>query len=152
DGVIEASLVDYYYTKVLFEEYFWISVDGIHPKTREVMDAIRDICGARKDDAPIFVEQLHNRLGWGESTIRRWADGPLEPYGWVERSGQGRPTRYKLGTDPAESRGSLPSVEELAEQFPDLAADFKAVHPITGDAVSLQRDEEAATTSPHIAS
>ena len=45
----------------------------------------------------------------------------------------------------------MPLVEELAAHFPDLAADFKAVHPVTGDPVSLRFDESAAT-SPDFAS
>ena len=35
------------------------------------------------------------------------------------------------------------AVEELAEHFPGMAKDFKAVHPLTGEIVRLQNDTDS---------
>ena len=32
----------------------------------------------------------------------------------------------------------LPTVEELAEDFPDLATGFSAIHPLSGEEVSFE--------------
>ena len=161
-------MADYFYTKILLEEVFFQSLYGIHPNTQKLMEAIQELC-QKKNEKPmtdlqkqlanvpeepvddddqdsnspiITTRELMDHLGWNKGKVIRWAK-PLKDYDWVIEGGRGKPDHYKLGIDPRESNSKLPSVEELAGQFPELARGFQAVHPLTGEVLHLCNDVPA---------
>jgi hypothetical protein len=152
--VIEASLADYYIAKELFERAFFQSLYGVHPNTKKVMEAIKQMDSERKGKSSVVnlytgevgskvitTKDLMKRLGWTRKKIFQWAE-PLEDIGWMVRTGERQPSTFEVGTDPI-GKSTLPPVEALADAFPDLAKDCNLIHPLTGEELSLEHGSEA---------
>jgi len=136
-GYIEANLADYFYAKTLLKDAFFGSLYGVHPNTQKLMDAIKDLYLETGDRIP--TKSLIEHLGWTKSKISRWAR-PLDDYGWIESEGRGKPKFYVPGRE-VNGVSVLPSIEEIAGQFPELAKDFTAIHPVSGEVVALVEKE-----------
>jgi hypothetical protein len=141
DGKVVAHLADYYNAKVLFEDIFFQSLYGVHPNTQALMDAITKVSAKNGGVLTISTQDLMDELGWVKSKISKWAR-PLYDYGWVTYHGRGKENTYDVGQAIADQHAGLPSLEEIAEQFPELADDFSVVHPITGVSVRLQKKDD----------
>jgi hypothetical protein len=132
DGVIIANLEDYFFVKVLFEQAFFNSLFGVNPNTRTIMEAIRQLCTPDENgfgNLYVTTDQLLDYLDWDKSKLSRWQE-PLKEYGWIIDGT--KPYRYKEGREIEKQGSTLPSLEEMADRFPDMAKDFMAVHPLTG--------------------
>ncbi len=147
-GVIKADLKDYFVAKTLMENFFFASLYGIHPNTKKLMEAIKVLDQQKNQKQKnqkghtmfwITTDDLMDHLDWSKSKITRWAK-PLDDFGWVESEGRGNRNHYHPGKEVGVNHPPLPSVEKLAERFPGLAGDFKVVHPLTGDVITLQND------------
>jgi len=144
DGKVVANLADYYNAKVLFEDIFFQSLYGVHPNTQALMDAITTLekqqstKGLKGD---ITTRELMEKLGWVKSKISKWAK-PLHDYDWVITQGVGKENFYQVGRPIGAQHASLPSLEEVAEQFAELVNDFTVVDPITGAKVHLQAQDD----------
>ena len=57
------------------------------------------------------------------------------------RTGERQPSTFEVGTDPI-GKSTLPSIETLAVQFPDLVKDCNLLHPLTGEELSLKQIAE----------
>jgi hypothetical protein len=138
-GAVIANLADYYNAKILFEDIFFQSLYSMHPNTMALMSMIRWLSGDPRT-SEITTDELMFQLKWPKSKISKWAK-PLHDYGWITNQGRGKEYLYHVGRVIDVYRDSLPSIEEMAEKFPDLAEDFVVVHPLTGDSVRLQKEE-----------
>jgi hypothetical protein len=105
------------------------------------MDAITRLSGTLPGQVDFDTRAVMNELGWAKSKISKWAK-PLYDCGWVTYQGRGKENRYQVGRPIADQHAGLPSLEEVAEQFPDLADNFSVVHPITGVSVRLQKQDD----------
>jgi len=140
---VEANLSDYFNAKVLLEEIFFGTLYGVHSNTRILMDGIRTLIEktiTRVGGELVSTKELMDHLNWTKSKISRWAK-PLKDYDWIEDKDRGYKKYYKVGKELEGASSVLLSVEELAERFPVLAKDFKAVHPITGEVLELSSDD-----------
>jgi len=142
EGLIEAGLVDYFIAKILLEDVFFQSLYNLHPNTQKLMEAIKQLRSENPNQL-ITTRKLMDHLDWSKSRVTRWVK-PLKDYDWVEKGSWGEPDfYYRPGIDPRQSTSKLPSVEELAEKFPELARGFQAVHPLTGEVLNLCNDVPA---------
>ena len=141
DGKVVANLADYYNAKVLFEDIFFQSLYGVHPNTQVLMDAITRLSGNLAGQVDFDTRALIDELGWGKSKISKWAK-PLHDYGWVTYQGPGKENLYHVGQPIADQHAGLPSLEEMAEQFPELVDNFSVVDPISGVKVRLQAQDD----------
>ena len=105
-GVIEASLADYYIAKELFERAFFQSLYGVHPNTKKVMEAIKQIDSERRKKCSVVnlstgeaggskvitTKDLMRRLGWTRKKVIQWAES-LEDIGWMGANGRA-PAEY----------------------------------------------------------
>jgi len=76
-------------------------------------------------------------------TITRWLKPALEN-GRIENvgdEGKGKPLKLiPNNSDEDEITADiLPSIELLLDLFPDMARNFKVIHPITGEAISAKQ-------------
>jgi hypothetical protein len=140
-GKVVANLADYYNAKVLFEDIFFHSLYGIHPNTQALIDAITKLSGNLGGQLTINTKLLMDELGWVKSKISKWAR-PLYDYDWVTYQGHGKENLYHVGQTISAQHATLPSLEEMAEEFPELANNFIVVHPITGVNVRLQAQDD----------
>ncbi len=90
-------------------------------------------------EAAITVAELANALRKVQSTVRRWLKPALDN-GWVEEvaPAAGRRGAAYIPGKPMPDPSPLPSVEEMAEAFPELARDFRAVHPLAGEVFKME--------------
>jgi hypothetical protein len=151
NGKVVANLADYYNAKVLFEDIFFQSLYGVHPNTQALMDAITKLSANMAEEVSIITRALMDELGWAKSKISKWAK-PLHDYGWVTYQGRGKENIYQVGQPITDQHAALPSLEEMAEQFPELVVNFSVVHPITGVNVRLQAQGDDETSAIGVAS
>ena len=140
NGNVIANLADYFNAKLLFENIFFQSLYGTHPNTRALMNAIVDLTQGGGLGDEITTKDLAEQLGWVKSKISKWA-GPLRDYGWVTPQGKGKESFYHVGRYFADPGAALPSLEDMAEGFPELVDEFAVVDPLTGAKVRLQEQE-----------
>jgi hypothetical protein len=139
DGKVVANLADYYNAKVLFEDIFFESLYGIHQNTQILIDAITKL--SENGLTSITTRELMDELGWIKSKISNWAK-PLHEYDWVVYQGPGKENYYQVGRPISAQNIRLPSLEEMAEQFPELVNGFSVVDPVTGATVRLQAQDD----------
>jgi len=156
--MITAGIVDYFIVKELFEPAFFQSLQGIHPNTRKVMEAIKKLYRQKSDEAQpdpttglkydvtVTTQDLVDELAASKPTVLKWAQS-LEPYGWLIEGGEGKANEYRPGIEPDPKKSVLPSVDELIRQYPHLvpAAGIEAIHPLTGQKVTLAASQVAGS-------
>ena len=128
-----------YNAKVLFEDIFFESLYGIHQNTQILIDAITKL--SENGLTSITTRELMDELGWIKSKISNWAK-PLHEYDWVVYQGPGKENYYQVGRPISAQNIRLPSLEEMAEQFPELVNGFSVVDPVTGATVRLQAQDD----------
>lgn len=153
DRYIEANLADYFMAKVLGQQVFSASSGGISEKVKKLSQAVKEIYDEKaicdEADTPVKPRDLAAKLGVSPSSVSRWLKPAIEA-GLVEvidetRKGRIRGVKPGDGAIPADN--SLPTLEEMADHFPDMAKDFKVIHPLTGEELTLEPEE---TTIPSV--
>ena len=158
--IIEASAVDYFYAKELFETVFFQSLYGIHPNTRKVMDAIKKLYQASNASAQpkgatvtneicVTTQDLVHELDFSKTTVLKWAE-PLEAYGWLVTQGEGKPNEYRLGVEPEPKKSALPTLDELIAEHPELVPDtgLHVTHPVDGQTVKIPQSRSQGAGTP----
>jgi hypothetical protein len=134
---IEAKLEDYYMVKEIFDEVFVWSLSGTNRKTQEAIAAVNDIF-RNSGGVPVTTIELINKFQKTKETILRWLN-PAIRSGEIEVvDSKGRiPKAFVPGAKHSQISG-LPPVEELAQNFPELAKGFRVIHPLNGTIVELE--------------
>lgn len=148
--MVVAGLEDYFMARELVEQVFPASLAGINKKVEALVSEVERLYQkkvASGDESPVVKPiEIASALDTSSSSISRWLKPAIEA-GLVEvvsETGKGHIKSVKPGFAGKKAASALPTVEELAEAFPELAARFRAVHPVTGDELTL---EEAAVTA-----
>jgi hypothetical protein len=132
----------------LVEEVFTSSLTGINKKVEAMVAEIRRLYQKKVEageSAPaIKPVEVTRIIGTSRSSVSRWLRpaidaGLLEV---VSETAGGRVNLVKPGSGKIDT-AFLPTVEKVAEAFPELAKDFRAVHPISGEEIVLAGDELA---------
>lgn len=140
---VTATLEDYFLAHCLIGDEFIATSKGRNKKVAETIDAMQRVQECKIEsgevDPVVTVSELAKELGKVNSTVSRWLKPALDNR-WIEEVSEAKGPKgaeYKIGEsmpDPS----PLPSVEELAEAFPEMANGFSVVDPITGDRFELE--------------
>ncbi|MFC1944985.1 hypothetical protein ACFLX5_05885, partial [Chloroflexota bacterium] len=90
--------------------------------------------------------EIANALEVSAASVSRWLRPAIE-VGLVEvlsETAKGYIRAVRPGKVTHRVSSILPTVEELAEAFSGLAEGFKAVHPLTGEELTLEEEVMAA--------
>jgi biotin operon repressor len=143
--VIEADLRDYFIVKTLFESAFRRAITGEQPQVRQLVRELASLSAKRNGDW-VGARDLRDALGLSKATCWRRIQVAQEA-GLIEErdDGIGKPKGYRLAGQHSseDAQTFLPTVEAVAEQFPDLATRFEAVDPVTGEAIALLNEVTA---------
>jgi hypothetical protein len=128
-----ARLEDYFLAKELINKFFTASLSGVNEKVKNIVAKIQEL----------YSKKLAKAISTSSSTICRWLK-PAITAGMIEVVHGSVETRIN-SVKPCEVAEQLtkvlPSIEELAEAFPDLAHVFRAVHPTTGEEETLTSED-----------
>jgi len=143
NDMLIAGLEDYFIARELISKMFDASLTGINKKIEalvsEVQCLYREKVDAGEEFPAVKPAEIARALGTSSSSVSRWLRPAIET-GLVEvirETGKGRITSVKPGVADGRVVNPLPIVDELAEAFPDLAVEFRTVHPLTGEEVTL---------------
>jgi transposase len=103
---------------------------------------VEEIYGSKSDNDFVKVEELQTKLKLSKMTVTRWLRPALDN-GWIEDIGEkrkGKPFKLVPGNFEENEVSLLPSVETLAEKFPELALNFSVIDPVSGKQVKAERD------------
>src|SRR5438552_5726551 len=123
DGRIVSSPVDYFYGRLLFEEFLARSMKGLPPQTEAILEAARKHFGVRvvtegaieTTERPTFSRgQLSEKMGWSEFLVRKWIAPLHHTYLRVMEGGQGRAYKYQV-VSMNDVGLVLPTWEEVVE-------------------------------------
>jgi len=137
-NTIAASISDYFMARELIERVFSSSLTGINQKVESLVAQIRLLYKEKSE--PVKPIEIAKALCTSSSSVSRWLRPAIEA-GLVEivsETVKGRIQSVKPGSLGKSASSPLPTVEELAEAFPELAAGFRAVHPVTGKEFTLK--------------
>lgn len=151
DGdTLVARLEDYFMARELVEQVFPASLAGINKKVEALIAEVNRIYQARlgcnEENTAVKPTEIAKALGTSASSVSRWIRPAIEA-GLVEvisETGKGRIKSVAPISGSNQKLSNLPTVEELAEAFPELTSGFKVVHPVTGDELTLE--DSALTT------
>ncbi len=131
-GRVMSSLrEDYEPVRAIFNEFFRISAEGLHPLSREVLEAAREIVAQKVEaanpheaqatlgageghDAPGAIVkrgEIAEHLGWIDRRVARWIFPLHGRYLHVEKGGRGVQYEYSLRTAPV--RVELPTYDAV---------------------------------------
>ncbi len=137
----------------LLDQVFSASLTGINKKVDALVAEVQRLYQTKMDvgeeERAVRPAELALALDTSQSSVSRWLRPAIES-GLVElvsETAKGRIKSVKPAVGNKQTSSGLPSIEELAEAFPDLASGFKAVHPVTGEELTL---EKAATVRENI--
>ena len=138
-----AALEDYFMARELVEHVFPASLTGINEKVERLVSQVRRIyqekLDAGEENATVKPSEIATALDTSASSVSRWLRPAVEA-GLVEvvsETGKGRIKLVKPGS-ATEKASALPTIEELAEAFPEPAKSFKAVHPVSGEELTFE--------------
>jgi len=145
DDTIIAGLGDYFMASQLINQVFSASLTGINEKVQVLVSTVQQLynekIGKGEQDPAVKPLEITRALSTiSASSVSRWLR-PAIKAGLVEIVSEtlgGRIRYVKPGDTDNRVPRFLPSVEELADAFPELAVGFKAVHPVTGDEHTLE--------------
>ncbi len=147
---LTAGLEDYFMARELVELVFPASLAGINKKVEALVSEVERLHQekAASGDESLVVKptEIASALDTSSSSVSRWLKPAVEA-GLVEvvsETAKGRIKSVSPGFSKSQMPSALPSVEELAGAFPELATGFKAVHPLTGEEMVLE--QETATS------
>jgi len=156
DGILVASLSDYFMARELVDKVFQASLFGINEKVEGLVNGVRSLYEKKLDkseqEPSVKPIELASDLGCSSSSVSRWLRPAIEA-GLVEivsETAKGRIKSVKPGLAGKDVASVLPSIEDLAEAFPELASGFKAVHPVTGKELTLKDTAVVATAENNI--
>lgn len=156
DGILVASLSDYFMARELVDKVFQASLFGINEKVKGLVNGVRSLYEKKLDrgdqEPSVKPLELAPDLGCSSSSVSRWLRPAIEA-GLVEivsETAKGRIKSVKPGLAGKDVASVLPSIEDLAEAFPELASGFKAVHPVTGKELTLKDTAVVATAENNI--
>jgi len=137
---IIAGLEDYFIAKLILEKPLGLTIQNNYPQTLEIVKEIKSIY--EKTNESVLIKDLMKKLNKNKMTITRWLKPALDK-GWVENIGEeGKGKPFKLipnnSDDDEITADFLPSIESLLDLFPDMALNFKVIHPITGECLSAE--------------
>lgn len=149
DAII-AGLGDYFMARQLINQVFAASLTGINEKVGVLVSEVQHLYNEKIDNGeqdpavkPIEITRSLNTIS--SSSVSRWLR-PAINAGLVEvvsETAKGRIRLVKPGDISNKIMSPLPTVEELAEAFPELVIGFQPVHPVTGEEVTLSDTAEA---------
>jgi len=147
DGTISAGIADYFMAKELVDKVFSASLAGISSKVEALIYEVERLYEkkliADKQDAAVKPAEIAQALDISPSSVSRWLRPAIES-GMVEvvlETVKGRIKSVKPGIHKEQSVNALPTTEQLAESFPELAHEFQAVHPLTGEELMLKENQ-----------
>jgi hypothetical protein len=150
DGVLEAGLSDYFIARELANQVFPASLSRINKKVEALVQEVEKIYQDKKtkgeEDPVVKPSEIANALEVNAASVSRWLRPAIE-VGLVEmvsETAKGYIRSVRPGNVTPKVSNALPTIEELAEAFPVLASGFKAVHPITGEELTLEEELTAA--------
>ncbi len=153
DGVLVAGLSDYFMARELADQVFPAALSRINKKVEglvhEVEKLYKDKRSKGEADAVVKSAEIAAALDVSASSVSRWLR-PAVDVGLVEvvsETSKGYIRAVKPGSAVPRVSSALPTVEELAEAFPELARGFRAVHPITGEELTLEEEKVEARVS-----
>ena len=137
---IVAGLENYFIAKLILEKPLGLTIENKYPQTLEIVNEIKSIYN--KTNEPVLIKDLMKKLNKNRMTITRWLKPALDK-GWIENIGEeGKGKPFKLipnnSDDDEITADFLPSIESLLDLFPDMARNFKVIHPITGECLSAE--------------
>jgi len=138
---IIAGLEDYFISKLILEKPLGLTIQNNYPQTLEIVNEIKSI--HEKNKKPVLIKDLTKKLNKSKMTITRWLKPALEN-GRIENvgdEGKGKPLKLIPNNSYEDeiTADILPSIELLLDLFPDMARNFKVIHPITGEAISAKQ-------------
>lgn len=131
-GRIVATIADFAVARAVFEKAFEIDLSGLTQRQREVLEALRAVWEERPaPDHWVSARRVAKHLGKNPGTAAVHLKA-LFKKGYIIAKEGGRGWGYQPDpeAEPPEAEG-LPTVEELAGAYPDLAESW--VDPLTGD-------------------
>jgi DNA primase len=150
DGVIEAGLADYFMARELADQVFPASLSRINKKVEALVQEVEKIYQEKRAkgeaDPVVKPSEIANALEVNAASVSRWLRPAVE-IGLVEvvsETAKGYIRSVRPGNVTPKVSKALPTLEELAEAFPELAKGFKAVHPLTGEELTLEEETVTA--------
>lgn len=149
DGTLNASLADYFMARVLVGKIFPASLAGINEKVEALMAEVERLYEEKlatgEENPAVKPGELVSPLGTSTSSVSRWLRPAIEAglIDVVSETPKGRIQAVRPRRSKFQISGALPTVEELAEAFPELAKDFRAVHPLTSEEFALKEEARA---------
>lgn len=142
----------------LIGQVFQASLVGINKKVEALVDEVQLIYEQKRQSGEQYPlvkpKEIAAALDTSSSSVSRWLRPAIEA-GLIDVVGEtakGRITSVRPGTATSKINGVLPTVEALAEEFPELAKGFCAVHPITGEEFSVEELTQGQETNCEIMS
>jgi len=142
--ILEAGLSDYFMARGLIEQVFPASLTGINKKVESLVSMVEQVYQEKlsngEQDPVVKPKEIVKGLGTSSSSISRWLKPAINAdlVEVVTETVKGRITSVKPGLGERCATSALPTVEELAESFPELARGCKVVHPITGEELGME--------------
>ena len=150
DGALEAGLSDYFIARELADQVFPASLSRINKKVEALVQEVERIYQDKKtkgEETPVVKPgEIASALDVATGSVSRWLRPAVE-VGLVEvvsETAKGYIRSVRPGNVIPKVSNALPTIEELAEAFPVLASGFKAIHPITGEELTLEEELTAA--------
>lgn len=144
---VVAGIEDYFIARVMIDRVFTASLTGINKKVESLVAEVRLLYKQKPE--PVKPREIAKALCTSSSSVSRWLRPAIEA-GLVEivnETAKGQIKSVKPGSLEKGLSSPLPTVEELAEAFPELATGLHAVHPITGKEFTM---EDTAVTAEKI--
>lgn len=144
-----AGLADYFMAKELMNQVFPASLAGINKKVEALVSEVGRLHQEKlisgELDPVVKPPEIALALHISPSSVSRWLRpaveaGLVEP---VSETAKGRIRSVRPGLGEKQAASALPSLEELADAFPELSQDFHVVHPLTGEEFALREQVEA---------
>jgi len=152
-GVIESTLADYFYARELIAQVFPASLAGINKKVEGLIEEVQRLYEEKLDsneqEPSIKPAEIAAALSTSSSSVSRWLRPAIEA-GLIEvvsETAKGRIRAVRPGYADLQTVNALPTVEDLANAFPDLAKDFWAVNPITGEEISFVMNDDSGVAN-----
>jgi DNA-binding transcriptional ArsR family regulator len=156
DGMLMAGLADYFMAHELIGQVFQASLTGINKKVEALANEVQRIFQQKQESGEqkplVKPKEIALALDTSPSSVSRWLR-PAIAAGLVDvvsETVKGRITLVRPGFATSKMNGVLPTVEALAEEFPELARGFCAVHPKTGEEFSVEELTQGQETNCEI--
>jgi len=141
---VVAGIEDYFIARELINRVFTASLTGINQKVESLASEIQLLYKEKMeagDPSPaVRPLEIARALDTSSSSVSRWLRPAIDA-GLVEivrETAKGRIASVKPGGTDRKASSPLPTIEELAEAFPELVTGFHAVHPITENEYALE--------------